>query len=97
MLARHGEGDSRCAEEFRPHSISGRGRAVMAVAGPLGSVLLEGSMKRAALLTAVTAFASLFCGGDTTAPAELEGIYTLVEENGQPLPSDPPDSGLRNW
>ena len=46
-------------------------------------------MKRAALLTAATAFASLFCGGDTTAPAELEGIYTLVEENGQPLPSDP--------
>jgi hypothetical protein len=26
---------------------------------------------------------------DSTAPAGLEGIYTLVEENGQPLKSDP--------
>jgi hypothetical protein len=29
------------------------------------------------------------CGGGSTAPRDLEGTYTLVAENGQPLPSDP--------
>ena len=46
-------------------------------------------MTRAALLTAVIVLAPLSCGGDTTAPASLEGTYTLIQENGQPLPSDP--------
>lgn len=44
---------------------------------------------RAILLTALVAIAGSSCGGGTTAPAPLEGAYTLVEENGQPLPSDP--------
>ena len=29
------------------------------------------------------------CGEDAVAPSGLEGTYQLVEENGQPLPSDP--------
>ena len=41
------------------------------------------------LLTALVALAGLSCGGGTTAASSLEGTYTLVEENGQPLPSDP--------
>jgi hypothetical protein len=41
------------------------------------------------LLTALVALASWSCQGSTTAPAPLEGTYTLIEENGQPLPSDP--------
>lgn len=47
------------------------------------------TMTRATLLTALVALAGSSCGGGTTAPAPLEGTYTLVEENGQPLPSDP--------
>jgi hypothetical protein len=46
-------------------------------------------MTRALLLTALVALAGSSCGGRTTAPAPLAGTYTLVEENGQPLPSDP--------
>jgi hypothetical protein len=46
-------------------------------------------MTRALLLAALVALAGSSCGGGTTAPAPLEGTYTLVEENGQPLPSDP--------
>ena len=46
-------------------------------------------MTRATLLTALVALAGSSCGGGITAPATLEGTYTLVEENGQPLPSDP--------
>ena len=44
---------------------------------------------RAGLLTASIAFIALSCGDDSTAPALLEGTYTLVAENDQPLPSDP--------
>lgn len=29
------------------------------------------------------------CSGGSTVPAPIGGTYTLVEENGQPLPSDP--------
>lgn len=47
------------------------------------------TMTRATLLTALVALAGSSCGGGTTAPAPLEGTYTLIEENGQPLPSDP--------
>jgi hypothetical protein len=35
------------------------------------------------------AFIALSCDGDGTAPTPLEGTYTLVGENDQPLPSDP--------
>jgi hypothetical protein len=35
------------------------------------------------------AFLALSCGGDGTAPTPLEGTYTLVAENDQPLPSNP--------
>ena len=45
-------------------------------------------MLRAALLVAGLAFSALSCG-DGTAPAALDGTYLLVEENGDPLPSDP--------
>jgi hypothetical protein len=41
------------------------------------------------LVIAALAGASLSCGGDSTGPATLEGTYNMVEENGQPLPSDP--------
>ena len=47
------------------------------------------TLTRPLLLTALVALASWSCHGGTTAPAPLEGTYTLVEENGQPLPSDP--------
>ena len=47
------------------------------------------TMIRAFLLTALVALGGSSCGGGTTAPPPLEGTYTLVEENGQPLPSDP--------
>ena len=47
------------------------------------------TMTRAILLTALVALAGSSCGRGTTAPVPLEGTYTLVEENGQPLPSDP--------
>jgi hypothetical protein len=40
------------------------------------------------LLLAGIAFAAGSCGDDSTAPTSLEGSYTLVAENGVPLPSD---------
>lgn len=46
-------------------------------------------MIRAGLLVAGIAVLALSCTGDTTAPTGLEGTYTLIEENGQTLPSDP--------
>jgi hypothetical protein len=45
-------------------------------------------MTRAGLLVVSLAFVASSCG-DSTAPALLDGTYTLVAENGQPLPSDP--------
>ncbi|HUR95120.1 MAG TPA: hypothetical protein VMY76_11085 [Gemmatimonadales bacterium] len=45
-------------------------------------------MLRAVLRTATLAFTLASCG-DGTAPASLDGTFTLVAENGQPLPSDP--------
>lgn len=45
-------------------------------------------MVRAGLLVASLVFVALACG-DGTAPATLDGTYTLVAENDQPLPSDP--------
>ena len=47
------------------------------------------TLTRPLLLTALVALANWSCHGGTTAPVPLEGTYTLVEENGQPLPSDP--------
>lgn len=41
-----------------------------------------------ALVAAVVVAASA-CDGGSTAPGGIEGTYTLVAENGQPLPSDP--------
>ena len=46
-------------------------------------------MTRAGLLVALLGFAVWACDGNTTGPAPLEGTYTLVAENDQPLPSDP--------
>lgn len=46
-------------------------------------------MSRLSVLVASIAFVALSCDGDTTAPAPLDGTYTLVAENDQPLPSDP--------
>jgi hypothetical protein len=47
-------------------------------------------MVRPGLLAASLALALLSCDGeDTSGPAPLDGIYTLVAENDQPLPSDP--------
>jgi hypothetical protein len=43
-------------------------------------------MLRLGLLVASLAFAAC---GDGTAPTPLDGTYTLVAENDQPLPSDP--------
>jgi hypothetical protein len=45
-------------------------------------------MVRAGLLVASLAFVTFSCG-DSTAPALLDGTFTLVAENDQPLPSDP--------
>lgn len=45
------------------------------------------SIRPTHLLVAATALA-LACG-DSTGPADIVGTYRLVEENGQPLPSDP--------
>jgi hypothetical protein len=44
---------------------------------------------RLSLLVAGIALFAGSCGGDGTAPTSLDGTYTLVAENGQPLPSDP--------
>jgi hypothetical protein len=41
------------------------------------------------LVIATLTGASLSCDGDSTGPAPIEGTYSLVEENGDPLPSDP--------
>ena len=46
-------------------------------------------MARAGLLLASIVFLALSCDGDSTAPAPLDGSYTLVAENDQALPSDP--------
>ena len=46
-------------------------------------------MRRRALLVTILALGALSCGGGSTVPAPIGGAYTLVEENGQPLPSDP--------
>ena len=40
------------------------------------------------LLGLVLVWGGLACG-DSTAPGPLDGTWTLIEENGQPLPSDP--------
>ena len=45
-------------------------------------------MGHAGLLVATIAFSALSCGGDGTAPSQLDGTYTLVAENDVPLPSD---------
>ena len=45
-------------------------------------------MGRAGLLVTSLVFGAWSCG-DSTAPAPLDGTYTLVAENDQPLPSDP--------
>lgn len=45
-------------------------------------------MIRAGLLMVTLALVASACG-DSTAPAPLDGTYTLVAENDQPLPSDP--------
>ena len=44
-------------------------------------------MLRTGLLVTMLAFAATSCG-DGTAPAPLDGSYTLVSENDVPLPSD---------
>jgi hypothetical protein len=46
-------------------------------------------MARLHLVIASTAFIALSCDGGSTDPTPLEGTYTLVAENDQPLPSDP--------
>ncbi len=49
-------------------------------------------MRRLLILTTaiILAFGLLTaCDGDSTGPGSIFGTYTLVEENGQPLPSDP--------
>src|SRR5688500_4591721 len=46
-------------------------------------------MTRLRLLVTSIALVAGSCGGDGTAPTSLDGTYTLVAENGQPLPSDP--------
>jgi hypothetical protein len=46
-------------------------------------------MTRTGLLLASLAVLALACDGDSTAPLPLDGTFVLVEENGQPLPSDP--------
>jgi hypothetical protein len=46
-------------------------------------------MNRTALSLASIAFFALSCDGDSTGPAPLDGTYTLVAENDEPLPSDP--------
>lgn len=45
-------------------------------------------MTRAILLAALIALAALSCREETTGPSLLEGTYTLVDENGAPLPAD---------
>jgi hypothetical protein len=40
-------------------------------------------------IIAIITFMALSCDGGGTDPTPLEGTYTLVAENDQPLPSDP--------
>lgn len=46
-------------------------------------------MRKAAVLAAMIALGASSCSGGSTVSAPIGGTYTLVEENGQPLPSDP--------
>lgn len=46
-------------------------------------------MKHSALISAMIALAGFACGGNATAPVSLSGVFTLIQENGQPLPADP--------
>ncbi len=46
-------------------------------------------MTRASLLTVVVSLAAISCDGETNAPASFAGTYMLIEENGDPIPSDP--------
>lgn len=46
-------------------------------------------MARTGRLLASIALLALACDGETVAPTSLDGTYTLVAENDQPLPSDP--------
>ncbi|HVF39772.1 MAG TPA: hypothetical protein VM939_07720 [Gemmatimonadaceae bacterium] len=46
-------------------------------------------MTRSGLVVAVVMIAVFACSGNTTTVPTVEGTYTLIEENGQPLPSDP--------
>jgi hypothetical protein len=46
-------------------------------------------MAHQSLVIASIAFVALCCDGGGTDPTQLEGTYTLVAENDQPLPSDP--------
>jgi hypothetical protein len=46
-------------------------------------------MMRLHLSVASIAFVALSCGSGSTAPGPLDGTFTLVAENDQPLPSDP--------
>jgi hypothetical protein len=46
-------------------------------------------MPRLALVIMSFALVAFACDGESTAPATLDGTFTLVAENGQPLPSDP--------
>jgi hypothetical protein len=46
-------------------------------------------MTRLSLLATSIAFVACSCDGAGTAPMPLDGTYTLVAENDQPLPSDP--------
>ena len=46
-------------------------------------------MARLSVIVASITFAALSCNGDSSAPTPLDGTYTLVAENDQPLPADP--------
>jgi hypothetical protein len=46
-------------------------------------------MARLGTFIAAIVVVSLACDSGSTDPAEIEGTYTLVSENDQPLPSDP--------
>jgi hypothetical protein len=41
------------------------------------------------ILSTAIALIACACDGGSTSPREVEGTYTLVAENDQPLPSDP--------
>jgi hypothetical protein len=49
----------------------------------------DDSMARLNLVIATIGFIALSCDGGGTDPPPLEGTYTMVAENDQPLPSDP--------